>query len=517
MSDARTRTPHDDAAYESSASQVDSFLEDAANISDPSSSATDAFLSDARRSAFATGTVVAKRYRLERELDRGGQGIVWEAEHLVTRRRVALKFVRARSNSQSSARRRFLREARAATAAKHPNVVEVLELFELDDGTPVMVMELLSGETLRDRLVRQPKLFIEEVAAIFAPVIAALISAHARGIVHRDLKPENIFLASGADEPLTVKVLDFGVAKLLGEDGQSAGATLVTSTGAMLGTPSYMAPEVGMADTAIDARADIWALGVMLYECLAGKRPLEAPSIGGILVKLVTDGIPPLERCVPGVPPAIASLVMRMLVTKREDRLEDLREVRSALLPFVDPASVSGGAPGARSEARLGVSEEPGSGVAAERFRTITTTGTARRWVYVAAGVAIASLLLLSAYRAPRTLPSQGVKTSSPVAVAQRPSPITAVPAPNLPSITDSEGSTRLSSEHPAPAIDERVPSDPPAPTRFVVATRARHKPPNPGEPLSRRDAPSTANEPSVAPRLPPEPFRGDVVKTPPF
>src|SRR5262249_9594141 len=159
----------------------------------------------------------------------------------------------------------------------------------------VMVMELLSGETLRDKLVRQQRLSTEETATIFAPVIAALISAHARGIVHRDLKPENIFLASGADEPLTVKVLDFGVAKLLEEDGQSAGATLVTGTGAMLGTPSYMAPEVGMADTAIDARADVWALGVMLYECLAGRRPLEAPSIGGILVKLVTDGIPRLE------------------------------------------------------------------------------------------------------------------------------------------------------------------------------------------------------------------------------
>jgi eukaryotic-like serine/threonine-protein kinase len=473
-------------------------------------------LSDARRSAFASGTVVAKRYRLERELDRGGQGVVWEAMHVVTRRRVALKFVRARSNAQSSARRRFLREARAATAAKHPNVVEVLELFELDDGTPVMVMELLSGETLRDKLVRQPRLSIEEVATIFAPVIAAVISAHARGIVHRDLKPENIFLASGTDEPLTIKVLDFGVAKLLEEDGQSSGSTLVTGTGAMLGTPSYMAPEVGMADTSIDARADIWALGVMLYECLAGKRPLEAPSIGGILVKLVTDGIQTLEQCVPGVPPVINGVVMRMLVTKREERLDDLREVRNALLPFVDPTFVPISVPVAPSAAGPGASEEPGGGVAAERFRTVTTTGTARRRLYVAAAVALASLLLLSAYRAPRPLAPQ-VATTSSQAADQRPLQITTTPAPSLPSSTDPEGSSRVSLGHPATAIDERIPSDPPAATRSVAAARPRHRPTVPSEPLSRSDAPSTIAQPSVGAASPPEPFRGDVVKTPPF
>jgi serine/threonine protein kinase len=503
-------------AHESSASQPDSFLQDAANISDPSSSTADAFLSDARRSAFASGTVVAKRYRLEQELDRGGQGVVWEAIHVVTRRRVALKFVRARSNAQSSARRRFLREARAATAAKHPNVVEVLELFELEDGTPVMVMELLSGETLRDKLVRRPKLSTEEVATIFAPVIAAVVSAHARGIVHRDLKPENIFLASGADEPLTVKVLDFGVAKLLEDDGQSAGATLVTGTGAMLGTPSYMAPEVGMADTAIDARADIWALGVMLYECLAGKRPLEAPSIGGILVKLVTDGIRPLEQCTSGVPPAIAGLVMRMLVTKREERLEDLREVRNALLPFVDPSWISDRVPGAPSTAGVAGSEEPGGIVAAERYWTTTTTRTARRRLYVAAAVAIPSLLLLSAYRAPRPASPQGATTSSPVAEAQRPSRRAAAPAPSPPTSTDSEGSAKGSTEHSASAIDERAPSDPPVAARSVVAVRAKHRQ-LPSEAPSRSDAHSTTSEPSIAPRPTPEPFRGDVVKTPPF
>jgi serine/threonine-protein kinase len=318
-----------------------------------------------------------------------------------------------------------------------------------------------------------------------------------------------------------VKVLDFGVAKLREEDAQGGGGSpFVTGTGAMLGTPSYMAPEQGMADTEIDARADVWALGVMLYECLAGRRPLEGSSIGSILVKLVTDGIHPLDQRIAGVPPAIANLVMRMLATKREERLEDLAEVRNALLPIVDPTSMSGGVPHTPSETRLGAGEEPVGSVPVQRAPPQMTTPAIRRRLYVLGAVAVVSLLLLTAYRAPRSRAPEGATTSNAAAAAQRPSQILAGPglsSGSPPPSTASEGSATLAVEHHAPEINERIPSDPPAVASSVVAARARHKPMPPSEALSRTEAPPPRAQPSVAPGPPPEPFRGEVVKTPPF
>src|SRR6185503_9126813 len=143
-------------------------------------------------------------YRLEHLLGEGGMGVVWAAKHTVTRRPVALKFLTADAGSEQ-ARRRFLREARAAAAVRHPNVIDVYDFLELEDGTPVMVMELLAGESLAGRLVRVRRLPISEAAAILLPVVGAVGAAHAMGVIHRDLKPENIFLQDGSSE--NVKVL----------------------------------------------------------------------------------------------------------------------------------------------------------------------------------------------------------------------------------------------------------------------------------------------------------------------
>src|SRR5580658_9486144 len=194
MSDRDTRaSPGVQPPQADSDASEDSFLRAAAEMPDPSRSTAEG-RSVGVAPGLVRGELVAKRYRLDRELGRGGMGVVWEATHLVTRRRVALKFVIGPAHRRADLRRRFLREARAASAANHPNVVEVLDVFELEDSTPVMVMELLFGETLRDKLVRERKLSLEAAASIALPVIAAVGTAHAVGIVHRDLKPENIFL-----------------------------------------------------------------------------------------------------------------------------------------------------------------------------------------------------------------------------------------------------------------------------------------------------------------------------------
>src|SRR6185436_11140453 len=167
-------------------------------------------------------------------------------------------------------RKRFLREASAASALQHPHVVEILDVFDFETHAPVLVMELLRGETLGKKLQRDERLSLEETAALMVPVVSALGAAHALGIVHRDIKPENVFLSDAGKERV-VKVLDFGIAKLAAQPDCEVSA-LHTNVGAMLGTPSYMAPEQA-AGEGVDHRVDIWSLGVLLYECLSGSRP----------------------------------------------------------------------------------------------------------------------------------------------------------------------------------------------------------------------------------------------------
>jgi serine/threonine-protein kinase len=317
----------------------DPLLREVADVDQPSLAEVQAFAGGSAV-VLTEGSIAGKRYRLERELGRGGMGVVWEATHLITQRRVAIKFVLRSVQRRSDLRRRFFREARAASTARHPNVVEVLDVFDLEDGTPAMVMELLSGETLRARLVREGKLPLDVTVSLFLPVIAAVSASHAMGIVHRDLKPENVFLVEGAVAGHEVKVLDFGVAKLITGEAEPGEADPLTGTGSTLGTPCYMAPEQTTCEKDIDARADVWALGVMLYECLAGVRPLVGSSVGQVVMKLMTDGIRPLAAVAPHLPPEASALVMRMLSRSREDRPQSLAEVTGVLAGLTQPRGV---------------------------------------------------------------------------------------------------------------------------------------------------------------------------------
>ncbi len=258
------------------------------------------------------GVVIAGRFRLERLLGRGGMGEVWAAKHLITRREVALKLVRGASDER--ARRRVEREARAASCVRHPNVLPVIDVLELDDGTPALVMDLLTGQSLATRIAEGGALTLAETVRVMLPVAVAMRAAHTQGVIHRDLKPDNIFLCDDG----TVKVLDFGVAKVQVTES-SAGLDL-TRSGEIIGTPHYLAPEQAFGESDLDHRTDVWALGVTTYECLAGTRPFEGESLGPLLFAVTNGRCRPISDRVPNVSPRIARLVDRMLSVERAKR-----------------------------------------------------------------------------------------------------------------------------------------------------------------------------------------------------
>jgi len=275
------------------------------------------------------GQLVAQRYRLEQQLGAGGMGEVWSAREEATGGLVALKFL-LESDDDPGSRRRFMREARAASSVVHAHVVRIHDVLMVDDD-PVIVMELLEGETLAAKLRRDKKLTIEETAAVLRPVVSAVGTAHAQGIIHRDLKPDNIFLARNAGGGLTVKVVDFGIAKLTAVDGDGEKTGGLTTTGTMLGTPYYMSPEQAFAEKDIDHRSDVWSLGIILYRCLSGTLPTRADNVGQILKIILSDRIPLLSQAAPGTPDDVVALVRSMLTLDREERPLDLRVVDEVL------------------------------------------------------------------------------------------------------------------------------------------------------------------------------------------
>lgn len=293
----------------------------------------------------SSGVVIARKYRLEREVGRGGMGVVWAATHEVTGKSFALKFLDAERAAEPKSHERMLREARAACTVRHANVAEILDVSELESGVPFLVMELLEGETLAARLGREKTLPMASIRDVFVPVIDALAAAHAAGVVHRDLKPENVFLLDASRGGPSVKVVDFGVAKLC---TSFAEAPSTTTTGALVGTPIYMAPEQVFADRDIDGRADIWALGVLLYEALSGKAPTSADTVGQVLKAVTRDPIVPLLTVAPDTPGDVAELVMRLLSKERDARpsLDEARRVlqgegasAAVVVPAREPSS----------------------------------------------------------------------------------------------------------------------------------------------------------------------------------
>ncbi len=292
----------------------------------------------------APGTVIAEHYRVDRLLGEGGMGMVWAGVHLPSSTPVALKFLKGVAATSPEMHKRFYREARAAMSVKHPNVVRIFEVVRDVDGAPVMIMDFLEGESLGARLAREHRIPLRDFARIILPVVSAVGTAHSLGIVHRDLKPDNLFLVKNGEET-ELRVLDFGIAKLTATEGDAAQTAGLTGTGAMLGTPYYMSPEQVFGDRGIDQRADVWSVGVIIYECLAGKRPVNGENIGQLLRVITSGSITPLRDVAGQLPPDVLDLVSRMLVVDRNGRVPDLREVYDVFRRYTDVAATSFAAP----------------------------------------------------------------------------------------------------------------------------------------------------------------------------
>jgi len=249
---------------------------------------------------FAEGAVVAQRYRILKEIGRGGMGVVYRVEHIHTGQEHALKILNVPSGLSAELVERFKREARAPARIKSEHVVTVTDADVMPErgGTPFLVMELLDGTDLERVLDERQRMTSREVIDVFEQIARVLDKAHALGIVHRDLKPENLFFHRRADGSTVLKVLDFGISKLMGEgDGDPVAAVVLTRPGALMGTPLYMSPEQAGTGGTVGPRSDVWALGIVTVRLLTGEYYWRAQSVGEMMAQLLRDPLyPPRDR-----------------------------------------------------------------------------------------------------------------------------------------------------------------------------------------------------------------------------
>jgi len=293
------------------------------------------------------GSVLDGKLRIEGLLASGAAGDVYKALHLGLGTHVAVKVLRPGGGETADIRkRRFLREARVAARLRSPHVVRVFDIVAGDGDLPYIVMELLEGETLAERVQRDGPLPVRDAVEFIRQAAHALGEMHDAGIVHRDVKPSNLFLEQGADGTRKVKLLDFGVAALRQPVSRDSGLTF---SEAFIGTPRYMAPEQVRSSKAVDARADVWALAVSLHELLAGTPPFDGQTVIAILNQIERGSARPLERA--GVPAGLAALIRRCMSQDPDARPANARALAAELEPFGDRKTAS--APDAPTRRRL--------------------------------------------------------------------------------------------------------------------------------------------------------------------
>jgi tRNA A-37 threonylcarbamoyl transferase component Bud32 len=256
-----------------------------------------------------SGRVLDGRYRVDRLLGRGGMGAVYEGRHAIVGKRVAIKMLHAEFAANEEVLRRFYREAQAAAAIGHKNIIDIMDVGVTPANEPYIVMEYLEGEDLEGMLVRTGPLGLEAACGILEPALNALAAAHSKGIVHRDLKPANIFLCHAEGGRPTVKLIDFGISKFSG----GTGTTKLTQTGSLLGTPAYMSPEQARGDQSVDHRTDVYSVGVILYQMLTGALPFVGDNYNTLLISVLTGEPRPLRELNPGIPADAEALVLKEL------------------------------------------------------------------------------------------------------------------------------------------------------------------------------------------------------------
>jgi len=286
------------------------------------------------------GQQFGNKYRIVRLLGEGSMGAVYEGENVPIRRRVAIKVLHAGVTQHKDTVQRFEREAQAAGRIGSEHIVEVLDLGELPDGSRYLVMELLEGMTLADRIRERGRLTPEEAGPIAHELLGGLAAAHDKGIIHRDLKPANVFLVQArGGQPDFVKILDFGVSKFSVLNAEEAS---MTRTGAVLGTPFYMSPEQAKGERAIDPRSDLYAVGVILYECVTGQVPFHAETFNELLFKIVLESPPPAESFVPDLDPSFAAILRKSMDREPVARFQTALEFQQAIGDWIIKRSSMG-------------------------------------------------------------------------------------------------------------------------------------------------------------------------------
>jgi serine/threonine-protein kinase len=404
------------------------------------------------------GQTVDSRYEVVSVIGEGGMGTVYEVRHVTLGRRFALKVLR-RDLADAEHTARFIQEAKAAAAIGHPNIVAVSDFGEIVVGpagsaaVPYFVMEYLTGISLASLLRAEKTLDPARAAEILLQCASGLAAAHAAGVIHRDLKPDNIFLTRTGDREF-VKLLDFGVAKM-------AGAGRLTRAGMVFGTPHYMSPEQA-AGQSVDHRADIYALGVILYECFAGRVPFEADTYMGVLTKHMFATPEPIERVVPDPAKlgALAPIAMRCLAKNPHDRYPSMAEVVAAIEGAVGDA-VTG---------RRGRSERPGRGRPADGSDAPDTPGL--RPVVGPVGIGLGAVALaLVALLAVRELRGRQVDAAQVPSAepSATPTATAATTAPPTPPIL--MGTSTVAPPTPTATAVHAPRPDPPTPTSPSTAT----------------------------------------------
>jgi serine/threonine-protein kinase len=460
------------------------------------------------------GDIFAGKYRVERVIGRGGMGIVVAAMHLELDERVAIKLLPPNAQSAETIAR-FVREGRAAAQIRSQHVARVRDVGRLDSGVPYIVMEYLEGEDLAETLERRGRLPVTESVELVLQTCEALAEAHTKGIVHRDLKPANLFVTRHADGSPCLKVLDFGISKLLrpteGEDARA-----LTQTSMTMGTPLYMSPEQLRSARTVDARADLWALGVIFFELLAGQRPFVADDLPQLSVKIVIDPPTPLRAVAPELPAALERIILRCLEKDPAARWPSVADLARSLAEFAPPRALasidriaslgahaappSGGAPScqarhpARTPPRWSTSTPSSLGLEDTELDGSTARRSRRRYGALgigAAAIAVGALSLTMITRRTPTSEIAAIRTdatpgstaliASPIDASVAPPPDAAPPVP-APTASASASAT-------APATAPRSPAK-------------RAKPSAPG-----KSAPTAPAPPAPAPAPSPLPF----------
>jgi eukaryotic-like serine/threonine-protein kinase len=340
------------------------------------------------------GLTLEGKYRLTDLLGRGGMGSVYRGEHVIIGKKVAVKFLHAEFVDNEEVVKRFYREAQAAAAIGHEGIIDVMDVGISPKGDPFIVMEFLEGESLADMLDRTGPIDLGAACGVLEPALLALHAAHSKGIVHRDLKPENIFLAHRENAPPKVKLIDFGISKF----AQSGSGEKLTQTGSVMGTPAYMSPEQARGSTDLDHRADIYSMGVMMYEMLTGKLPFEGENFTEMIISILTDPPLPPREAFDRFPHEAETVLLKALAKDPAERhqtaaelVEDLRELGeygeresrlTHLAAEVKHTTFAAGNLGAKKDSSRGTGEP----VAAHVLAQVSGGGTPTGWAGTRAG-----------------------------------------------------------------------------------------------------------------------------------